>query len=71
MEESAERETHKDRWRGDKEGAHLLFDVNLGQALQLGGVFWYVCEQQRHTADKGLLGQTHSMEALHAFLSKP
>lgn len=27
---------------------YLLSDVNLWQALKLGGVFWNVCEHQRH-----------------------
>lgn len=40
------------RRRRGTEGAHLLFDVNLRQALQLGAVFWYVCGRHRHTADK-------------------
>lgn len=28
---------------------YLLFDVNLWQALQLGGMFWYICEQKNKT----------------------
>lgn len=52
-EESAGTETRDDRRRrGMRRGAHLLFDMNLRQALQLGAVFRYVCGQHRHTADK-------------------
>lgn len=36
---------------------HLLSDVDLRQPLQLGGVFWHICGQQTHTANKDLQGK--------------
>lgn len=47
------------RWIKMKRGVsfHLLSDVDLRQSLQLGGVFWHICGQQTHTANKDLHGK--------------
>ncbi len=59
MKPNEERDTKSQEER-ETEGGYLLFDVNLGQALQLGGVFWYIYEEQKnHTANTGLIGLTY------------
>lgn len=50
-----ERDTKRQTERG-KDGGYLLFDVNLWQALQFGGVFWNVCGWQKQIADTCVIG---------------
>lgn len=54
---------------------HLFSDVDLRQSLQLGGVFWHICGQQTHTANKDLQGKHVNVEhrfsgSLHSGVNK-
>lgn len=40
-------QTQRCRWRQRKRRGYLLFDMNLWQPLQLGGMFGYICAQQK------------------------